>query len=301
MSMFTRCPHCDTVFRVTPQQLQVSSGQVRCGRCQEVFDAFSTLTSRLPGGRMEDAAVAAARLEQSLRRERHEPAVPADESLPAGVLTAREPAPPSPVRAAASALAPPAPAASASASPAPASVPEPEILALPPELFGVAAGAPGHRPAWVLACLLGVLALAAQAAWFFPGEMAVRLPTLRPLLVQYCGWAGCRVELPRMPDLLFIEASDLQLLDPAHPNEVLLTATVRNRAAFQQALPMLELTLTDNANRTAARKVFRPAEYLGTSLGPDEGIGAGQEVSVRLYLDTGDLKAAGYRLYLFFA
>jgi len=50
MSMFTRCPHCDTVFRVTPQQLQVSSGQVRCGRCEQVFDAFSTLSSRLPDG-----------------------------------------------------------------------------------------------------------------------------------------------------------------------------------------------------------------------------------------------------------
>ncbi len=112
---------------------------------------------------------------------------------------------------------------------------------------------------------------------------------------------GCRVELPRVPDQLFIEASDLQLLDPAHPNEVLLTATVRNRAAFQQALPLLELTLTDSANQTAARKVFKPAEYLGTARGPDDGIGAGQEVSVRLYLDTGDLKAAGYRLYLFFA
>jgi predicted Zn finger-like uncharacterized protein len=50
MSMFTRCPHCDTVFRVTPQQLQVSSGQVRCGRCEKVFDAFSTLSSRLTDG-----------------------------------------------------------------------------------------------------------------------------------------------------------------------------------------------------------------------------------------------------------
>lgn len=140
-----------------------------------------------------------------------------------------------------------------------------------------------------------------QAASFFPGEIALRLPGLQPLLVQYCAWTGCRVELPRVPDLLFIEASDLQLLDPAHPNEVLLTATVRNRGAFQQALPLLELTLTDSANRTAARKVFRPAEYLGTAVGADAGIGAGQEVSVRLYLDTGELKAAGYRLYLFFA
>jgi predicted Zn finger-like uncharacterized protein len=290
MSMFTRCPHCDTVFRVTPQQLQVSSGQVRCGRCQEVFDAFSTLTSRLPGGRLDEAAAAAARPEQPVWRERYESPIAGDEAAPAGISTAREPAPPSPVRV----------AASPSAPPAPASVPEPEILTLPPELFGVADGPPGRHWPWVSASLLGMLALAAQAAWFFPGAIALQLPSLRPLLVQYCAWTGCRVELPRVPDLLFIEASDLQLLDPAHPNEVMLTATVRNRAAFQQALPLLELTLTDSANRTAARKVFKPAEYLGTSLGPDQGIGAGQELSLRLYLDTGELKAAGYRLYLFF-
>jgi predicted Zn finger-like uncharacterized protein len=290
MSMFTRCPHCDTVFRVTPQQLQVSSGQVRCGRCQEVFDAFSTLTSRLPGGTLEEAAIGASRPEQPAGPEWDECPEPSDE-LPAGVLMAREPAPPPPARAAASAYVPPVPDGAR----------EPEILTLPPELFGAAASPPGRRWPWVIACLLGVLALGTQAAWFFPGEIALRLPTLRPLLVQYCALTGCRVQLPRVPDLLFIEASDLQLLDPAHPNEVLLTATVRNRAAFEQALPLLELTLTDGANRTAARKVFQPAEYLGTNLGADEGIGAGREVSVRLYLDTGDLKAAGYRLYLFFA
>ena len=72
MSMFTRCPHCDTVFRVTPQQLQVSSGQVRCGRCQEVFDAFSTLTSRLPGGGWKSGGRrGTARAADP--RERHEP------------------------------------------------------------------------------------------------------------------------------------------------------------------------------------------------------------------------------------
>ncbi|MEO8631547.1 MAG: MJ0042-type zinc finger domain-containing protein, partial [Betaproteobacteria bacterium] len=48
MSMYTRCPHCETHFRVTREQLQASSGQVRCGRCQEVFDAFATLAAQLP-------------------------------------------------------------------------------------------------------------------------------------------------------------------------------------------------------------------------------------------------------------
>jgi len=287
MSMFTRCPHCDTVFRVTPQQLQVSSGQVRCGRCQEVFDAFSTLTSRLPGGRLEQPS-APVRAEQP-RGHSYEPPPGSDEPALVEDLAAPEPAP--------SAMpgtgAPPG-------RPAVSSAPEPEILTLPPELFGVAAGSPRGGWPWAVACVFALLALSAQVAFFFPGEIALRLPSSRPVLVQYCAWTGCRVELPRVPDLLFIEASDLQLLDPAHPNEVLLTATVRNRAAFQQALPLLELTLTDSANRTAARKVFRPSEYLGT-LAPEGGIGAGQEVSVRLYLDTGELKAAGYRLYLFFA
>ena len=35
----TRCPGCRTVFRVTPEQLALREGQVRCGRCRAVFDA----------------------------------------------------------------------------------------------------------------------------------------------------------------------------------------------------------------------------------------------------------------------
>jgi len=39
MSLITRCPACSTLFKVTPEQLRVSDGWVRCGRCEEVFDA----------------------------------------------------------------------------------------------------------------------------------------------------------------------------------------------------------------------------------------------------------------------
>lgn len=35
----TRCPHCSTAFRVTPEQLAVARGSVRCGSCLEVFNA----------------------------------------------------------------------------------------------------------------------------------------------------------------------------------------------------------------------------------------------------------------------
>ena len=37
--METRCPNCDTLFRVTATQLEMADGMVRCGYCQHVFDA----------------------------------------------------------------------------------------------------------------------------------------------------------------------------------------------------------------------------------------------------------------------
>jgi len=39
MSILTRCPHCQTCFRVTDEQLKMASGKVRCGHCMGVFNA----------------------------------------------------------------------------------------------------------------------------------------------------------------------------------------------------------------------------------------------------------------------
>ena len=43
MSLATRCAACGTVFRVVQDQLRVSGGWVRCGRCSEVFNAVEHL------------------------------------------------------------------------------------------------------------------------------------------------------------------------------------------------------------------------------------------------------------------
>jgi len=43
MSLATRCTSCGTVFRVVQDQLKVSEGWVRCGRCDEVFNALEGL------------------------------------------------------------------------------------------------------------------------------------------------------------------------------------------------------------------------------------------------------------------
>lgn len=50
--MYTQCPHCQTCFRIAEEHLKIANGRVRCGSCQEVFDAtqhlFKNLTDREP-------------------------------------------------------------------------------------------------------------------------------------------------------------------------------------------------------------------------------------------------------------
>jgi predicted Zn finger-like uncharacterized protein len=43
MTFATRCTACGTIFRVVQDQLRVSDGWVRCGRCEEVFNAQRNL------------------------------------------------------------------------------------------------------------------------------------------------------------------------------------------------------------------------------------------------------------------
>jgi hypothetical protein len=178
-----------------------------------------------------------------------------------------------------------------------------EILTLPDDMFGsgVAPRDTGRRWPWAVGGLLLLLLLCTQGLFFFGTDLTASVPGLRPALTQGCEWLGCRIALARIPDQLFIEASDMQVLNPAHAGEVLLTATIRNRAALTQELPLLEVTLTDRLNQTAARKVFYPAQYLDTTQEQLAGVAPNQEILVKLYLDTGDIKPTGYRLYLFFA
>jgi hypothetical protein len=267
-----------------------------------VFDAFSSLSShppeREPGAAAEPAAEAAP--SQPVARPAYgEALAPAWRARPVSPV-------PDPLFSARSVPPEPgAPRGETAAARAPREEVRPAVtaqepLTLPEELFPPGLTTPRRRWLWIGVNALLLLGLVAQAAWFFPGQILMRAPALQPALQQVCAALGCQVRLPRVPEQLFIESSDLQLLDAARPSQVLLTATIRNRAGFAQDFPLLELTLTGDDSRTAARRVFHPGEYLDASAERGRGIGAQQEVAIRLYLDTADLRATGYRLYLFF-
>lgn len=291
MTMFTRCTACGATFRVTLEHLEASAGQVRCGVCNAVFDAFVSLSATDPRGAPPAGSQAAAR-EDRLPPPVPEPPPRAGEPAPSA---AREPR--GVPEAGAAAL---RGVSGASSAPAAASGSLPRTVPSSVEEEPPLTPATAHLGNWLATTAVIVLLAMAlvQATYFLRAELAARVPVLRPWLEQACAPLGCTVPLPHSTDQLSIEGSDLQALDPARPGRVLLTATIRNRAPFAQAWPMLELTLTNARDQVSIRRVFSAAEYLAP-VAPGKGIGPGAEATVRLRLEAQELQPSGYRLYLF--
>ncbi|MGH8782802.1 DUF3426 domain-containing protein [Paraburkholderia sp.] len=66
MLLATRCPFCESVFRLQPAQLALRRGLVRCGHCQEVFDASSGLYETAEGGDFSTATPVSAKMAAAL-------------------------------------------------------------------------------------------------------------------------------------------------------------------------------------------------------------------------------------------
>ena len=296
--LITTCAHCAARFRVTPQQLNARQGQVRCGRCSQVFNGFQIL-ERFPdddtGGRM---------LAEYERRQIAEsasttasPAPAASEAPDLPMFDAQPPASPSTQPAAA------APAPDADPRPVQASVPPPprrrRWLRHEPDItLDMDPPEPPAR-AWRFGVALALMVLALEAAYAWRGPVAQRYPVLRPTLEAACTYIGCTVPYSREESLLKLEDSEL-LEVPGKPNEIALGVRVRNLASVAQEYPHLELTLTDFTGQAAARRVLRPTDYMGRPLGYGEVLPAGVEVALQLRLETPRIKATGYQLLVFY-
>lgn len=303
MSLVTRCPSCDTTFRVLPAQLAARGGRVRCGKCAVVFDGVNNLLS--------ETAIADLPVEPSPQLGLFEGRGPMDaaqasagqplpEALPEAGAGASEPTP-----AAGEGDAPVPPHAAAEPErpdfvPGPAPEPAPEAPAPAPGFLSAHRAPPSLTPVWILLALVAASMLAAQAALVFRTEVAVLWPAARPHLEAACGMLGCDFQLPRRADLMSIESSDLQA-DPERQGVIVLNALLRNRAPFSQEYPDLELTLTDQGDQPVVRRVLRPVDYMqGKPAAATLGLGGGAEEPVRVRLDTSGILATGYQLFLFY-
>ena len=299
---FTRCPGCRTIFRVTPQQLALRAGQVRCGHCHTVFNGVAAMVSLAPRPRPE----------------RSEP-----------VLDEAALGPPTVTLRAAHALEPSPP----KDDEGPERPTEPSVEPAPADDGGAGRTDPEaayaarfswqekrvrrRLPTWVYATAvpLLLLLLAGQALFHFRDAIAAHWPTTKPALIKLCAAAGC--QLNALQEItgsggcagndacgLSIEASDLQA-DPAHKGLLILSATIRNRGRYPLAYPYLELTLSDIEKQTqqdvvVVRRAFAPQEYAGGTADVARGIPGNGELSVKLFIDASATTQAGYQLYMFY-
>ena len=312
--MITQCPSCHTHFRVHAEQLARRAGQVRCGKCYRIFDALEYLVEETAPPRKSaevrednaDLATADA-AEQALQ---WEPAASAP-IVPAVVTEEiQEP------EIAASTYAVPKESRELDGVVPLSEEAAPDQVQLRPDSAEAGTGADANafdfgpiaaadtasrtrRWPWLLGALLLLLVLLAQAAYQYRSALIVLFPEMKPYAAELCAQLGCDLPLPRRIELMSIEASDLQA-DTTNPNIMVLSATLKNRAIFDQQLPSLELTLTNAQDQPVVRRVLTPQDYIGGAGSAQAGFATNTEIAIKVFIEGSQVKATGYRLYLFY-
>ncbi|SMC24305.1 Protein of unknown function [Andreprevotia lacus DSM 23236] len=155
------------------------------------------------------------------------------------------------------------------------------------------------RWAWPPLALLALIALIGQLAFTYRTEAIAQLPWLHPHYQRVCQLLGCTLALPTQADLLRSDYSELTYV-PGQDSMIQVNASVRNLAPYEQALPMLELTLTDEHEQVVAKKSFSPHEYLVPAERNRSQFPAGDEVHAFLQLELGNLRSTGYSLFWYY-
>lgn len=260
--MYTQCAKCETVFKLSAEVLRAAGGQVRCGRCGDVFNAlarlaedstaFSTGESPLEMEARADSileSVASLQVAQAVAKEFEEFVPPGVEIAQLEVLATGDARversmeftlPPGELDRIF--VAPPVPApAEAHAEPEPDPEPELELEWSPHRRSAIVAR---HRLfGWLGAAIVAALLLMAQIVlqnrdWFVAHAQPVNLSAYQ---LRQWGVTG----------------------DPDANGILRVRASILNTAAQLQPYPLLRVTLADRFGKGIGTRDFQPAEYLG--------------------------------------
>jgi predicted Zn finger-like uncharacterized protein len=273
MSLITRCPACQTLFRVVLDQLRISEGWVRCGQCAEIFDASQHLLPQTPDATAQDINI------------QPDPA-PTDDSNGSQLEAA--------------ALPPPVQMAQGEK---PQNL-EPEHSAeLNDVTFLRSQRGSSYWRKPLTRLLLGffsfalLLGLIGQIVFYERDRLAALQPSLKPWLQAFCAPLNCSLSALRQKDSITIDSSSFTRNTG---DSYGLNFTLKNASTIALAVPAIELTLTNSLDQPVVRRVFLPAEL---NLKFDT-LAAGAEWSASLVVAsnlTGTTQQiVGYRLYVFY-
>lgn len=320
MSLATRCTSCGTVFRVVQDQLKVSEGWVRCGRCDEVFNALEGLfdldrdsppdwsEAPLPGQRERPGDYRVAMEQDRDTPEEHDPSLVdrideqifgARRSAFGGLGSAERKGPDF--------------ADARFDTDLPAEADDGPRLVESPLLESQESGQDSDAPAFILeaerharwqssgarkllasAAALLLLLLASQVLYHYRDGAAARSPALRSALVSWCTAVGCTIEAPRRIEDVSVESTALSRAGTA--DSFRLSVVLRNRSATLVAMPWVELSLTDPNGQLVARRALSPQDLRVRAASLD----GGAETSLQALLSTGAARVTGYTVEVFY-
>ena len=275
--LLTRCPECDTTFRVTEETLKKASGQVRCGRCATVFNAYAELqdsaskpveadapptqgrTSAPAEPRPEQPKAAAPSTTVRLETKRAE-----TDGASIGATSVAEVVAETKVAAADAA----AEARAEANAPEPPAISATEVdrvlrddLAAVPYVWLRTGESPRSRW-WTVAAALALLVLGAQVIHHFRSEIAGH-PTFGPWITA--AYKNLGVEIA--PNWNVRQYEIIDWVATAEPDSrglgsLKITARIQNHGPLRQPYPAVQLRLKDRYETRVGSRVFTPAEYL---------------------------------------
>ncbi|NML33695.1 zinc-ribbon and DUF3426 domain-containing protein [Paraburkholderia antibiotica] len=160
------------------------------------------------------------------------------------------------------------------------------------------AGRTGWVAAGIVLAALLVIALLAQLAWWQRETIQVAIPRSQVLYAKACSYLGCRLTPPHDIDGLLVEPSDLRQIDGPHRLE--LKMPLHNRLNLALAYPAIELTLLDDQNNVAVRRVLWPQDYVPPGTVIAAGLPAHTTQMMIVHLDTGNAVASNFRVQIFY-
>jgi predicted Zn finger-like uncharacterized protein len=333
MSLITRCPACQTTFRVVPDQLRMSEGWARCGQCSEIFDAASSL--------QEDSVLTGSAADVGVNIDR---GVDVDLSPSAEIELATDSktsveSPAQPTRATQNVAAQEAMAlrtalqeivaarqnfsdnvpddSESKKSPGPAGADRAANATstinrsqqetsdeTAPSFLRELRDSP-KRSAWhktwvrtslaLVSVALSVL-LVAQVAVNERDRLATLFPQAKSALEVACSYLNCTVSTLRQIDAVAVESSTFTKI---RNDTYRLSLAIKNNAPYELAMPALELTLTDAQDQALIKRVL-----LGAEVNVNNRLSANSEwtgtIDLSLRSGNGVERVAGYRVLAFY-
>jgi predicted Zn finger-like uncharacterized protein len=333
MSSTTQCPACGTLFKVELQQLKTTKGWVRCGQCQEVFDAQShmpevrAVQKPTHGLNISFHADQHSTVPQSTvpQDSRALPEVKKDFSSPDWENTVKPPEPKAREKSDAKQHIPSErlrrdftnseriyerwanSGFPGESKPSRISEPAPIAPAPAPSFVVQAQRKQFWSTPWVRICLSAaglvlLLGLGLQVLRHERDRIAAASPAALPWLQSLCSISACTVEPYKQIDAVVVEASSFNKLRGEGASEwYRLGVNLKNNGNLNVAMPHIELSLNDAQDRAVLRRVLSPSEFGSAQnvLAPITEFAGGTTLAV----DTKQLagvRVAGYRLWAFY-